>query len=418
MASVHRLPVSLMSPENAERKRAQDRVNQRYSRARRKSKVEELEHVNKTLLQKLAIAEAEIARLRDRESAVRKVLGDATASASSQHAHVQSPVQSRMELEENVGEIRTNLPSPASTIAVTSPPTVQSVPLDAAQQSQGPITDLPFCCPIQEFPTEYFDFTFANDSNFNLIASASTDHEQLNASDAIQAPHWDTVYDLVPQLNPYALEQSTNTAATLADWQSLPLHLSATTVLDEVVLKTTESGRQWRRRHAGRQHSELSQPSFPSISSLLNPHSEDDANNPIATAVSAQIRRTNVTSFTGRVAFHYIVAVMLRWYVAPSEETYAQLPDNMRPTDLQRTVPHSPWIDLFCWPEGRDAIIKHMAPSQFDEFRLLTSTTICVHWPYSDADVFLSSSDGKQVILNPVFVSHIRDSRVSLSCRA
>ena len=80
MASVHRLPVSLMSPEQAERKRAQDRVNQRYSRARRKSKVEELEVANKALLHKLVSAEAEIARLRDRELAVRKALGEASLS--------------------------------------------------------------------------------------------------------------------------------------------------------------------------------------------------------------------------------------------------------------------------------------------------------------------------------------------------
>lgn len=68
MASIHRLPVSQMPTAHAEKKRAQDRINQRYSRARRKSKVEELEVKNKALLQRLVQAEAEIARLRDSQA--------------------------------------------------------------------------------------------------------------------------------------------------------------------------------------------------------------------------------------------------------------------------------------------------------------------------------------------------------------
>ena len=34
--------------------------------------------------------------------------------------------------------------------------------------------------------------------------------------------------------------------------------------------------------------------------------------------------------------------------------TTAALPDNMRPTDLQRSVPHHPWIDLLPLPRMRD----------------------------------------------------------------
>jgi hypothetical protein len=87
----------------------------------------------------------------------------------------------------------------------------------------------------------------------------------------------------------------------------------------------------------------------------------------------------------------------------------------MKPTKLQQTVAHPPWVDLFCWPEARDAIIKHMDFSRSDELRLISSSTVTVNWPYSDADIFLTSSEEKQLTLNPIFVSHIREGSVSFS---
>ena len=413
MASVHRLPVSLMSPEQAERKRAQDRVNQRYSRARRKSKVEELEVANKALLHKLVSAEAEIARLRDRELAVRKALGEASLSTKEANGNSdQDPSRDRTELS----ELAFPTPTTSPKSIVLSPTTTETEALEVPHLTRNQIFGTTTTCPIEQFSSEYFLNTldFASDPTFGLLGSAST--KDGDSTDQTQASQWNPIYEIVPRLNTFECNsQLASHTAAIPDWQALPLHLPVTTVLDDVVLKTTESGRQRCRRHAEQQHSELSQQSFPSISSLLNPHSDDDVERPIATAISAQVRRTTVTSFTGRVALHYYISIMLRWYVAPSEETYQQLPEYMRPTHLQRTVAHAPWIDLFCWPEGRDAIIKYMDQSRFDEFRLLTSSTLSVHWPYSDADVFLSSMDGKQVILNPVFVSHIRDRRVSLS---
>lgn len=194
-------------------------------------------------------------------------------------------------------------------------------------------------------------------ATINFLTSSFLDQSSgLAASDNLQ---WNTSFGSITHMDGFdAGAAGSSDPQFLPNWQLLPLHLPATIMLDQVLLKTTESGRQWIRHSGGKQHSELSQPSFPSISSLLNPHPDDDTENPIASAVSAQAWRTTVTSFSARIAFYYVVASILRWFVAPSEETYNLLPEYIKPTKLQLTVPHAAWIDIFAWPEGRDAIIK------------------------------------------------------------
>lgn len=60
-------------------------------------------------------------------------------------------------------------------------------------------------------------------------------------------------------------------------------------------------------------------------------------------------------------------------------------------------------------PEARDLIIQHMDFSQYELFERLTGDSSSVNWPYADSDLFIVKGDGKQLVLNPVFISHIRN---------
>lgn len=60
-------------------------------------------------------------------------------------------------------------------------------------------------------------------------------------------------------------------------------------------------------------------------------------------------------------------------------------------------------------PQARDLLLQHMDHNDFEELRALTSYSISVNWPHSDYDVVLTSADGKDMVLNPAFVSHIAD---------
>lgn len=397
-----------MTADIAERKRTQDRINQRYSRAKKKAKVGELESHIQHLSAKLAEAEAEIQRLRKRDTAFRTTLKNAQKIFSQREDEVD---------EHDILNEETAMTTPQSmSDAATS---TTDITLDSfepclvstEQLENENALGFPLTYQLNARPSEYLldlPLDYGVGATVNLL-----DNDFWNPSDPAlsESPHWNMSYEVVPQLESVGVESGVLLSSDLPDWQVLPLHLPATTLLDEVLLRTTESARQWTRT-AGKQHDELTHPSFPSISSLLNPSPNDSGEHPIATAVSAQVWKTIITSFTARVAFYYIVANILRWYVAPSERTYNLIPDHMKPTKLQRTIPHPPWVDIVCWPEARDAVLTYMDMSQFDEYRRLSSTTLSIHWPYSDSDVFLSSSDGKQLLLNPVFVAHIRNVKV------
>ncbi|KIW11526.1 hypothetical protein PV08_10827 [Exophiala spinifera] len=68
----------------------------------------------------------------------------------------------------------------------------------------------------------------------------------------------------------------------------------------------------------------------------------------------------------------------MRWAIAPSEETYALLPEAMRPTPLQRLIPHHPGVDLPIFPEMRDGLIHDMR----DYIVALQTFGCSVNWPY------------------------------------
>jgi hypothetical protein len=131
-------------------------------------------------------------------------------------------------------------------------------------------------------------------------------------------------------------------------WQLVPLHLPPTTALDHVLINA-ESGRQWSHQK-GELQEELSQGSFPSLSTLLKPSEDDSKTHPISAVVSEHTTwGTSVVSFPSRVAYHYIVAHMLRWLVLRTEESFNQVPESLKPTATQLTVPHPAWIDMFPW---------------------------------------------------------------------
>ncbi|KAL1889280.1 putative secondary metabolism biosynthetic enzyme [Sporothrix stenoceras] len=195
---------------------------------------------------------------------------------------------------------------------------------------------------------------------------------------------------------------------TLPDWQVVPLHLPPETDLDRFIIETTNSGR---RLHQQTGAAELSQAQFPSISSLLNPNLGDDGTRPLTFALATHVvRNSTVKSITTRIALMYLLSHLLRWLVCRNRQTYEKLPDFLKPTHLQRTVPHPAWVDAITWPAARDNIIRTEAWKKitFDEFRRVTGACMSVNWPYTDSGAFSDLGDGQNLVLSPLFEDHIR----------
>jgi hypothetical protein len=194
------------------------------------------------------------------------------------------------------------------------------------------------------------------------------------------------------------------------EWERLLSNLAPTTRLDEIIIN---SSRVWRTLflRAGRQSKELSERSFPSISSLLNHSSDNDADGvprPLSDELAAQVEKTPFKFLVERIAFMYKMSHLLRWLVCQTKETYDAMPEYMRPTKLQQTVPHPAWIDAITWPSARDAFIEAMDWGQLELFQKLTGESVSVNWPYPDSGAFMESPDGQLLVLHPLFEEHIR----------
>lgn len=130
-------------------------------------------------------------------------------------------------------------------------------------------------------------------------------------------------------------------------WQMLPIHVPPTTRLDHTIEHITTMGRRVKQKHA--YPGELDQPGFPSISSLLNPSMGSDSSKPLSSAVAAHVWTSPVDSMPERIAFMYVLSHLLRWLICQDEKTYNQLPDFLKPTQRQCTIPHPAWIDTVMW---------------------------------------------------------------------
>lgn len=354
----HPILIPTIAFDAAAAKRASDRVHQRHSRARKKSRIVELEQRNASLTSQLETVEKSFERLQDHYNALRTVVNAAYAILHRRGHHV-SPAKSPRSPDISSGTNIRDLPRRPTDLAgfksaySVSP---QSLPADL-DLSKNDFPDLPL-----ELGSD------------QAIMNSPCVISSTNQFDKLQGAHfWGSTPDFAyDEFTPNSIAARFEDCATprrdemsmeyqrrfspppvVSDWaitaQLYPMHLPPTTPTDQVLLEVTEFGRQWS-LHKGSHYAELFLPNYPCISSMLRPTSNDAATNPISSAVGKHAKwATSVHSLASRVAYHYMVGQMIRWMVCRSEQSYNQLPKFLRPTLLQRMVPHPPWVDIFPW---------------------------------------------------------------------
>jgi hypothetical protein len=347
--------ISDMTPDQIEMKRASDRIHQRYSRARKKGHINELEAKNAVITSRLANTERKLKQLQESHGALRDAINALHVIVNSQ-SH--SPVANALPQSPNHLSIDIQ-PSDSTTVQSNAPLQELYSPTSSlencAPESPAINHDMLFDQPI-DFGTglmvNLFNDSLSSIAPFHLMPDAGDSWPTWNQSLRNSGVFWTnsrgtatpTVQE--PERQPEIRQPQSDPEAPPI-WQSTPVHLPPITPADHVLIDIQESGAQWSRQR-GKPYEELSQQSFPSISSLLNPTTDDAASNPISAAVG---RHTDgsVISFSSRVAYHYMVAHMVRWLVCRTEESFNQLPEYLKPTHLQRTVPHPAWVDIFPW---------------------------------------------------------------------
>ena len=151
-------------------------------------------------------------------------------------------------------------------------------------------------------------------------------------------------------------------------------------------------------------------PAYPSVSSLLNP-ARAATSHPLS-KVFTDILGTfpDLSTLPEKVAVLYIMFLIMRWQISPTQENYDRLPEWVTPRPSQLFTPHPAWIDHLPFPKMRDRLVRDYNPKDylFDNFFIPFTTTLSVNWPYEPTDTLLSSMEGEDLVINPVFERHLR----------
>ncbi|KAE8449187.1 hypothetical protein EG329_008354 [Mollisiaceae sp. DMI_Dod_QoI] len=158
-------------------------------------------------------------------------------------------------------------------------------------------------------------------------------------------------------------------------------------------------------------------PAYPSVSSLLNP-ARAATSHPISkffTDILATF--PDLSTLPEKVAVLYLMFLLMRWQISPTQENYDRLPEWATPRPSQLFTPHPAWVDHLPFPKMRDRLVANYNPRDylFDNFFIPFTTTLSLNWPYEPTDTLLSSNEangngaGEELVINPVFERHLRN---------
>ncbi|CAL5871213.1 uncharacterized protein PFLUO_LOCUS5460 [Penicillium psychrofluorescens] len=150
-------------------------------------------------------------------------------------------------------------------------------------------------------------------------------------------------------------------------------------------------------------------PPYPSVSSLLNP--EKSANSHPASKVFTDILRTfpDISALPEQVAVLYIMFLLMRWQIYPTQENYERMPEWFTPRPSQLFHPHPAWMDYVPFPRMRDRLVASHQDYLFENWFIPFTRGLSVNWPYEATDCLLSTGDSDELLINPVFERHLRN---------
>ncbi|KAI9680687.1 MAG: hypothetical protein M1817_004127 [Caeruleum heppii] len=150
-------------------------------------------------------------------------------------------------------------------------------------------------------------------------------------------------------------------------------------------------------------------PAYPSIASLLNPE-RSKYSHPLSKVFTDILSKfPDLSTLPEQIATLYIMFLIMRWQISPTQEHYDRLPDWVTPRASQILTPHPAWIDHLPWPRQRDVMIRNQQNYIFDDFFIPFTTTLSLNWPYESTDTLLSSPNSEEIMINPVFERHLRN---------
>ncbi|KAH7142656.1 hypothetical protein B0J13DRAFT_475976 [Dactylonectria estremocensis] len=149
--------------------------------------------------------------------------------------------------------------------------------------------------------------------------------------------------------------------------------------------------------------STLAIPATPHLADLLCIRAPE---NPISKLLYKLVRRPN-TDLVILSAVYILAHRILRYRLFPSLETYNDVPEWLRSTDIQDSIPHPLYIDFVQFPQLRNAMVLELVniDSIREEFDTDFGRCVSVNWPVSEG--LLVVDDSRDTVLNPKFERHV-----------
>jgi len=186
-------------------------------------------------------------------------------------------------------------------------------------------------------------------------------------------------------------------------WTALPKNVPPTCPLDGLLLNFLHS-----RQRENTNPDNLLNPAYPSVSSLLNP-SGDHRLDPLSQLMTDIISKfPNISELPEQAATLFVMFVLMRWEINPTQENYEHIPEFFRPTPAQVFTPHPAWVDHVPWPRMRDRLVASYHEYPFENWFIPFTSDLSVNWPYDAVDCLLATSEKAEPVMNPVFERHIR----------
>jgi hypothetical protein len=221
-------------------------------------------------------------------------------------------------------------------------------------------------------------------------------------------PALDGTAPIIPPV-PFPDAQAANIAEPLPLWARPLLNCEPTCPLDALILDFRSERQQ--RAAEGYEQNEVIGPRYPSVSSLLNP-ANSKYSHPVSRVFTDIIAKfPEISGLPEKVTILYFMFIYMRWQISPTRENMERLPEWIRPLPCQLEIPHPAWMDYLPYPEMRERVILANDPTifYFDNWFLPFTSTFSISWPYEEAHALLRNPDSDEIMINPVFESHMRN---------
>lgn len=115
---------------------------------------------------------------------------------------------------------------------------------------------------------------------------------------------------------------------------------------------------------------------------------------PVSKVISDILHNTLISRLPERAGAFYIMYSFLQWQIAPSQETFNNVPEWFQPRPAQLFNPHAMWVDMVPFYKLRDRIIDNQDLYETEEFQETYCSSLNLNWPYRDLDVLEVVNEG------------------------